>query len=189
MTTKSKTYPKPIDPNRTDDELTHFHSHYIRGAPDECWVWQKKPDAKGYGYIRQRGQIMKAHRLALVLKLGRDIRPGLVTNHLCGNRTCVNPAHLQEATHRENLLHGNTLASEQRARTHCPRGHELIEENCVPSAWANGRRECLTCNRARVAVLTAARKALGLTRDEYRADFGSRVDTAVAILKLTGRIA
>jgi DNA-binding transcriptional regulator YiaG len=190
---KPSNYPNPIDPNRTDRELAHFHSRYVRGGPDECWVWRGAPDRKGYGRIEQRGQPMGAHRLALVLHLGRDLGPGKVPNHMCGNPPCVNPAHLQESTVRENLLHGNTIQSENLAKTHCPQGHELTEANCTPSGWARGRRRCRTCLRAvaakQGALIKAARKALGITWREYAATYGWSQATALAILRLTGRTA
>jgi hypothetical protein len=190
---KPSTYPKPIDPNRTEDELAHFHSRYVRGGPDECWIWLGYLSCQGYGSIEQRGQPMKAHRLALVLHLGRDLGPGKVPNHMCENPPCVNPAHLQESTVRENTLHGNTLQSENLAKTHCPQGHELTEANCTPSEWARGRRRCLTCKRAGHAkghaAVRAARKALGITQHEYAATYGWSQATALAILQLTGRTA
>ena len=191
--TKPSTYPKPIDPNRTEAELAHFHSRYVKGEPDECWTWLRRLDRQGYGRIEQRGQPMKAHRLALVLHLGRDLGPGKVPNHMCGNPPCVNPAHLQESTVRENTLHGDTNASEQRARTHCPQGHELSEKNCVPSHWARGKRYCLICDRdssrEQFAALRAARKALGISHREYVATYGQSLTAAPAILQLTGRTA
>jgi hypothetical protein len=190
---KPSNYPNPIDPNRTDRELAHFHSRYVRGGPDECWIWLGAPTHNGYGGIKQRGQPMKAHRLALVLKLGRDLKPGKVPNHMCGNPPCVNPAHLQESTTRENLLHGNGFASDHLTRTHCPQGHELTEANCRPSEWARGRRACLICHRAvsakRNALFKAAHKALGIPWREYLATYGSSQATALAILQLTGRTA
>ena len=81
--TKPSNYPNPIDPNRTEAELAHFHSRYVRGGPDECWFWLGEPNHNGYGIITQRGQTMRAHRLALVLHLGRDLGPGKVPNHMC----------------------------------------------------------------------------------------------------------
>jgi hypothetical protein len=191
--TKPSTYPKPIDPNRTEAELAHFHSRYVKGEPDECWTWLRRLDRQGYGRIEQRGQPMKAHRLALVLHLGRDLGPGKVPNHMCENPPCVNPAHLQESTQRENVLHGNGFASEQRARTHCPQGHELTEANRRLSEWARGKRACLTCDRAAAnkqsALIGAAHKALGIPRREYVATYGQSRATAHAILQLTGRTA
>jgi hypothetical protein len=187
------TYPNPIDPDRTEAELAHFHSRYARGGPDECWIWLGEPNHNGYGIIEQRGQKIRAHRLALVLHLGRDLKPGKVPNHMCENPPCVNPAHLQESTQRENVLHGNTITSEQRARTHCPQGHELSEKNCVPSHWARGWRSCLTCDRATAnkqrALIGAAHKALGIPRREYVATYGQSLTAAHAILQLTGRTA
>ena len=50
--TKPSTYPKPIDPDRTENELAHFHSRYVRGEPDECWIWLGKPHHTGYGTHR-----------------------------------------------------------------------------------------------------------------------------------------
>jgi hypothetical protein len=187
------TKPNPIDPDRTETELAHFHSRYVRGEPDECWIWLGHLSRDGYGRIEQRGQKMKAHRLALVLKLGRDLKPGKVPNHMCGNPPCVNPEHLQESTPRENALHGNTITSDCLARTHCPQGHELTEANCPPSDWARGRRGCRTCHRAAAnkhnAVIRAAHKALGIPRHEYAATYGQSQATAHAILQLTGRTA
>jgi hypothetical protein len=176
MNVKSRTYPKPIDPHRSEEELAHFHSRYVRGEPDECWIWLGAPNLDGYGRIKQRGKPMLAHRLALVLELGRDLGPGKVPNHMCENPPCVNPDHLQESTPRENVLHGNGVASANLARTHCPQDHELSEANCKPSAWAQGSRDCLTCSlersRERNAAVSAAHKALGMTQLEYAAVFG-----------------
>jgi hypothetical protein len=190
---KPSNYPNPIDPNRTDRELARFHSRYVRGEPDECWIWLGAPNRGGYGIIVQRGRKMRAHRLALILKLGRDLGPGKVPNHMCQNPPCVNPAHLQESTQRENTLHGNSFASENLTRTHCPQGHELTEANCPPSMWALGRRTCLTCARAAAvkqgAAVGAARKALGIGCREYVATYGQSRATALAILQLTGRTA
>jgi hypothetical protein len=187
------TYPNPIDPDRTETELAHFHSRYVRGGPDECWIWLGHLNHKGYGLIEQRGQRMRAHRLALVLKLGRDLKPGKVPNHMCENPPCVNPEHLQESTVRENVLHGNTIQSENLAKTHCPQGHELTESNCRLSDLARGNRGCLTCHRAAAnkqgAAIRAARKALGIPRREYVATYGHSQATALAILQLTGRTA
>jgi hypothetical protein len=187
------TKPNPIDPDRTETELAHFHSRYVRGGPDECWIWLGEPNRDGYGIIKQRGQKMRAHRLALVLHLGRDLKPGKVPNHMCENPPCVNPEHLQESTQRENVLHGNSFASENLSRTHCPQGHELTESNCPPSEWARGWRACLTCNRAATvkqgAAIRAAHKALGISHREYRATYGQSRATAHAILQLTGRTA
>ena len=106
----------------------------------------------------------------------------------------MNPAHLQESTVRENTLHGNTVTSENLARTHCPQGHELTEANCRPAKWAQGERGCLTCHRAATAKRHAAIRAARTRRSgspgrEYVATYGWAHATAHAILRQTGRTA
>jgi hypothetical protein len=187
---KPSNYPNPIDPHRSEKELAHFHSRYAKGEPDECWIWLGKPISTGYGRIKQRGQTIRAHRLALVLKLGRDLGPGKVPNHMCGNPPCVNPAHLQESTPRENTLHGNSFASENLTKTRCSKGHELTEENCMPSACARGKRHCLICDRdtsrEQAATISAARKALGMKQLDYIAAFGRSKFVALDIIATFG---
>lgn len=69
------------------------------------------------------------------------------------------------------------------AKTHCPRGHELIEGNLVPSAPS---RSCLTCSREQSNENSAARrsahKALGITQAAYVARYGWSRATAEAVL-------
>jgi len=70
----------------------------------------------------------------------------LQLDHLCRNRTCCNPAHLELVTGRENLLRGDTLAAANAAKTHCIQGHPLADDNLYVAN--NGARTCRTCQRA-----------------------------------------
>jgi hypothetical protein len=81
-------------------------------GPTACWPWlgyigQNRGTGRGYGQIRDtsagsRGRLLKAHRVALVLKTGRD-EPALDACHECDNSVCCNPGHLFWGTHRENM--------------------------------------------------------------------------------------
>lgn len=71
------------------------------GGPDACWPWLGRRDKLGYGGIHLGGY-GKAHRIAYRSVHG-EIPPGLEIDHLCRNPSCVNPAHLEAVTHRENL--------------------------------------------------------------------------------------
>ena len=118
-----------------------------------CWEWQRYCAPNGYGTVPVRGRQRLAHRVALTWSLGRDILPGLEVNHLCRNRSCVNPGHLEEATSQRN----NQYAKE--AQTHCKHGHPLEGDN-VYREPRRGHRSCVTCRAAAEARRPSRRKAV-----------------------------
>lgn len=126
-----------------------------------CWVWQKSLTTSGYGKIatRENGRYRwwATHRLMYERYVG-PIPEGLVTDHLCRNRACCNPEHLEPVTQRENLLRAETLQAANIVKTHCKFGHPFSPENTriIP----RGRR-CIACEgrRARESYLRKKARA------------------------------
>lgn len=103
------------------DPVERFWSKVDRsGSPDACWPWLAFAD-KGWGKFRVApGRMVGAYRFSWELVNG-PVPAGLEIDHLCFNRACVNPAHLEPVTSAENKRRMNAI---RERRTHCRRGHE-----------------------------------------------------------------
>ena len=98
-----------------------------------------------------------------------DIADGLQIDHLCRVRCCVNPAHLEPVTPRENTLRGVGVTAKNAAKTHCSKGHPLSDENLL--VLASGRRVCRACARSNgKRYKERNRAALSAKAKAYRAD-------------------
>lgn len=128
---------------------------YIVDNVTGCWVWQRMTTVCGYGHMRVGRTMLYAHRVYYERYRG-PIPAGLQLDHLCRNRACVNPEHLEPVTLRENILRGNTIAARRKAQTHCVRGHPFDEANTIRRG--NGRA-CRECQRQAVRESQRKRRA------------------------------
>jgi len=108
-----------------------------------CWLWTGMDNGHGYGLLKVNRRKLMAHRLVYQMLAG-PIPEGLQIDHLCRVHRCVNPAHLEPVTCRENLLRGETFQAANAAKTHCIRDHEFTPEN---TRLVPGGRACRTCER------------------------------------------
>lgn len=107
-----------------------------------CWNWIGSLCNKGYAQIQVNLQILMVHRASYELFIG-PISGGMTLDHLCKNKRCFNPTHLEQVTNRENILRGNNRAAQQARQTHCKNGHKFNSENT--RLWKN-HRSCKICS-------------------------------------------
>lgn len=120
----------------------------VRTSSTGCWDFQGTRILSGYGRISWNGRAWLTHRVSYTLFVG-TIPAGLEIDHLCKNKACCNPAHLEAVTRGENIRRGTQwhhLAEKERAKTVCPAGHSYDSENTYFSP--SGCRQCRICKRA-----------------------------------------
>lgn len=120
----------------------------VSGLEGFCWTWTGCINSKGYGCVGVNGKSQLTHRVSYTLLIG-PIPDGLQIDHLCTNKRCCNPAHLEAVTGKVNA--GRTWTA---TKTVCVKGHPLSGENLIIKKRGNRTpvRNCRICtNSARKA--------------------------------------
>lgn len=118
---------------------------FVEPEPNSgCLLWIGRHHPDGYGQFQVGRDSIGAHRIAWALA-GRDVPAGQELDHLCRVRCCVNVAHLEPVTHRENLLRGTGWGARCARKTACPKGHPYDAANTY--TLPGGHRRCITCKR------------------------------------------
>lgn len=125
----------------------------VEASPDGCWLWVAGKTSTGYGAYTVDDTNKRAHRVSFEALVG-EIPDGLVLDHLCRVRACVNPRHLEPVTHRTNILRGEAQAALLVLRTRCIRGHEFTPAN---TRMDGSKRRCRACKRERTREERAAK--------------------------------
>lgn len=166
-------------PTLTDRDRARFASKVRINPASGCHEWRGTIRDNGYGSFYFAGSGYPAHRVAYVMAHGEPA-PGLVIDHMCRNRGCVNPAHLRPLTLAENIRIGLAGASNA-GKVLCPRGHALGGQNLIRSLlWAG--RACRSCD---IAARAARHK--GLTGEERERFIQGRADLRYRELRTAQR--
>lgn len=131
-------------------------------GPNGCWLWTGTLNEGGYGlfHFNRDGlhRHLLAHRLALHLS-GRPVPQDKVVDHLCRNRQCVNPDHLEIVDTLTNVMRGNGYFAVNARKTHCRHGHLLEGDNVrwgISRRTGGPTRDCRACETRRRRSRTAA---------------------------------
>ena len=115
-------------------------------AKNGCWLWTSGTNTNGYGKFSVNGKSITAHRYFYEFYHSTRVPPGMVLDHLCMRKRCVNPAHLEIVTQQENAKRFGPN-SHNAKKTECPQGHPYSEDNVY--LGTHGDRICRTCTKLR----------------------------------------
>ena len=124
-------------------------------SEEGCWLWLGEAHRAGYGATKVKSKTCMAHRVAYAAFIG-PLCKGAEVDHLCRNRCCVNPWHLELVSHRENVVRSDNFIGIHARKTHCVHGHELSEENIYRRG---ARRVCRRCHSRRTVNSARRRRA------------------------------
>ena len=120
-----------------------------------CWLWLGGGDGQGYGSFKYNGKTIRAHRFAYQICKGA-IPKGLQIDHLCRNRICVNPDHLEVVVRRINILQGVGPTALHYNQDTCIHGHTFDAANTYFDV-RRGRRQCRACRNRMCRALRQRR--------------------------------
>lgn len=132
-----------------------FLSYIEIDSKTNCWNWTSSLTKDGYGQFHFY-RTHPAHVVSYMLFKGK-INPKLECDHLCENKRCVNPNHLRQITHAENLKLANTYPVQNKNKTHCKYGHGFTPENTYTSGKG---RQCKICTKDRTMIPAYAQNLL-----------------------------
>ena len=129
-----------------DDKSSECPECYLITMENKkCCEWNGTKTKKGYGVININGKQFKVQRLAVLLS-GRKIPKGMVTDHLCRNRSCINPEHLEVVSNVENVMRGESFSVKNKNKDRCIKGHLYSEHGRSTKRRGNKVwRSCYTC--------------------------------------------
>lgn len=159
-------------------------SERYKVADNGCWLWTGAITTDRYGFFDVSGKKLSAHRYFYEFWTSTRIPHRMQLDHLCRQRSCVNPSHLEIVTPRENTL--RSLPYSMKARqTECLHGHPLSGDNLYRKP--NGSRECRICRQMQMKVFYRRQYAGYYNRYNKIVDEGSGGEVIHIYERLVGK--